>query len=209
MSVLRATDVAPNKILVIDQDGAFRATLAVTLQEQGFEVLQAATGAQGVQLARTQSPSLILCDVELQGVGGNLVLFAVRRDPQLASIRFVLMSRFAGCDTPPQGTKERADGFLAKPFTPKTLATTIDRCLSTQAEPQGETKTEPGGSPAELKNFSREGLLESLGPVLEATKLLSSAYQQLNPAEIVGLSTTAHQAALRLYKRIEDLVPAV
>ena len=57
-----------NKILVIDHDAASRATLAATLEQQGFEVLQAATGVQGVQTARTESPNLILCDVDLQGL---------------------------------------------------------------------------------------------------------------------------------------------
>src|SRR5947207_3041919 len=69
-----------SKILVIDDDAAFRGVLATMLEKQGLEVLQAASGAEGVQLARTDTPSLILCDVELGGVGGNLVLYAVRRD---------------------------------------------------------------------------------------------------------------------------------
>src|SRR5437762_13597093 len=106
-----------NKILIIDHDEASRAALAVTLQQQGFEVLQADTGVQGVQIARNESPNLILCDIELQGLGGNLILFAVRRDPQLAAIPFVLMSRYALSEASPQGIDHDADAFLAKPIT--------------------------------------------------------------------------------------------
>ena len=110
-----------NKILVIEDDQSFRATLVATLEEQGFEVLQASTGAQGVQIARTEEPNLILCDVELHGVGGNLVLYAVRRDPKIASIPFVLMSGFAILEVAPHASEKGADAFLAKPFTPTRL----------------------------------------------------------------------------------------
>src|SRR5437879_13597651 len=124
-----------NKILVIEDDQSFRATLVATLEEQGFEVLQASTGAQGVQIARTEEPNLILCDVELQGVGGNLVLYAVRRDPKIASIPFVLMAGFAFMETAPQGGLKGADGFLAKPFSPTKLAATIGARLGRVRKP--------------------------------------------------------------------------
>src|ERR1044071_7304572 len=115
-----------SKILVIDDDDAFRATLARMLVSQGLEVNQAATGAEGVQLARTERPDLILCDVELGGVGGNLVLYAVRRDPQLAALPFILMSGFGvSGDTTLPGMERGADAFLSKPFTPGKLAPTI------------------------------------------------------------------------------------
>src|SRR5438046_5615898 len=106
-----------NKILVIEDDESFRATLVATLEEQGFQVLQASTGAQGVQIARTEQPNLILCDVELQGVGGNLVLYAVRRDPKIASIPFVLVSGFEIMEAVSNVNEKGADAFLAKPFT--------------------------------------------------------------------------------------------
>src|SRR5947208_1755184 len=115
------SDMDVNKILVIEDDESFRATLVATLEEQGFEVLQASTGAQGVQIARTEEPNLILCDVELQGVGGNLVLYAVRRDPKIASIPFVLMSGFAIMEVAPHASEKGADAFLAKPFSPTRL----------------------------------------------------------------------------------------
>src|SRR5438552_16595283 len=124
-----------SKILVIDDDAAFRSVLATMLEKQGLEVLQAASGAEGVQLARTDTPNLILCDVELGGVGGNLVLYAVRRDPQLAHIPFILMSGHGlGGDTALPGTERGADGFLAKPFSPAKLTATIDACLIREQE---------------------------------------------------------------------------
>src|SRR2546425_4450546 len=99
------------KILVIDDDDSLRGMLVSTLEKNGFETLQAASGAVGVQLARTHLPDLVLCDVNMGGVGGNLTLYALRRDPTIASVPFILMSGFAYAgDTPPGRSEERRVG---------------------------------------------------------------------------------------------------
>jgi len=196
-----------NKILVIDHDEALRTALAETLQQQGFEVLQAATGVEGMQIARTAAPNLILCDVDLQGVGGSLILFAVRRDPKLASIPFVLMSRFAVSEDPPDGIEKGADGFLSKPVTPMALATAIDVCLNKHAETIVQVQTSPSGAPSEVGSGPWELLLNALRPVVESTQIICTAYNQLDPQEIVELATRAHQAASQLYQKLESWLP--
>src|SRR6266550_4307250 len=118
------------KILVIDDEEAVRAALMAILEQKGFEVLQAASGAIGVQLARTHLPDVILCDVNMKGVGGNLTLYALRRDPQIASIPFLLMSGYVSSGEAPPGIERGADDFLAKPFSTEKLVATIQRCLS-------------------------------------------------------------------------------
>ena len=198
-----------NKILIIDHDATSRSALATTLEHQGFEVLQADTGVQGVQIARNESPNLILCDVDLKGLGGNLILFAVRRDPQLASIPFVLMSRYADCEASPQGIDKGADAFLAKPITPTALASAIDECLNKRPESTAEIEFNRTGKPAESGARSWQVLLDSLQPVVDATRKISTAYHQLEAKEIVDLATQAHQAAWHLYQKIENWMPAV
>src|SRR6266566_8450226 len=118
------------KILVSDDEEAFRRSLITILEKKGFEVLQAPSGAIGVQLARTHVPDLILCDVQMGGVGGNLTLYALRRDPQIAAIPFILMSGYMSSGDTPPGIQRGADGFLTKPFSPEKLVATIQRCLS-------------------------------------------------------------------------------
>src|SRR6266700_1027143 len=117
------------KILVIDDEEAIRASLMAILEQKGFEVFQAASGAIGVHLARTQLPDVILCDVNMAGVGGNLTLYALRRDPQIASIPFVLMSGYVSSGDTPPGIERGADGFLSKPFSTEKLLATIHGCL--------------------------------------------------------------------------------
>src|SRR6266487_1618797 len=134
------------KILVIDDEEAFRSTLITILEKNGFDVLQAASGAIGVHLARTQLPDLILCDVNMAGVGGNLTLYALRLDPQIASIPFILMSGYLSSGDTPPGIQRGADGFLTKPFSPEKLVATIQRCLSKPEPAPVVAKNSLGGS---------------------------------------------------------------
>jgi two-component system, sensor histidine kinase and response regulator len=80
------------KVLVIDDDNALRATLAASLIKKGFEVIEAADGAEGVKRAQDQLPDLILCDVNMEGADGPLTLHALRHDPKLGAIPFLLMT---------------------------------------------------------------------------------------------------------------------
>ena len=192
-----------SKILVIDDDKAFRDVLTTMLQKQGLDVVQAATGAEGVQLARTGPPNLILCDVELGGVGGQLVLYAVRRDPQLASIPFILMSGHGmGGEIAMPGVQRGADGFLSKPIAPGKLAATLDACLHKAPPVRVQANSEAGEQRLEAWTDSSPGLLEPLNRILEITRLLSTAPKE--PKAVIDMAGQAHLTAARLYRRIEN-----
>ncbi len=186
------------KILVIDDDDAFRSNLVTILEKKGFEAIQAATGALGVQMARTHFPDLILCDVHMKGIGGNLTLYALRRDPQIAHIPFVLMSGFLAEGETPAGIERGADAFLTKPFSPEKLLSTIQKCVG-QAQP-GSVPGEDLESGAD----SSPGLLQPLNRILEITRLLGAPRPPVQSKEIMDLAGQVHQAAAYLRQRIEN-----
>ena len=189
------------KILVIDDDETLRRTLTATLEKNGFEVLEAATGATGVHLARTHLPDLVLCDVNMAGVGGHLALYALRRDPKIASIPFVLMSGFLASAGTPPGTERGADGFLAKPFDPEKLLSTIREAMSSQGPGAEDRRDE---SPAIADTNSAPGLLQPLNQVLKITGLLRTSRQPMSSKDISNMAGRAHQAAENVRKRIEN-----
>jgi signal transduction histidine kinase len=192
------------KILVIDDEEAFRGSLITILEKKGFDVLQAASGALGVQLARAHVPDLVLCDVNMGGVGGNLTLYALRRDPQIASIPFVLMSGFtSGGDTPP-GIDRGADAFLTKPFSIEKLISTIQTCLS-KPEP---SRVAAGKSSLGFQHMtgvdSSSGLVETVTRILDITRLIGNTGRQMQPNETIELAGQAHEAASLLRRKIEN-----
>jgi two-component system sensor histidine kinase/response regulator len=192
------------KILVIDDDDLFRASLTALLQKSGFDVVQAATGGSGIQLARDHSPDLILCDVSMAGADGRLTLYALRRDPHIASIPFVLMSGvvFSGEALP--GTGRRADGFLSKPFSAEKLRATIETCLNQVQPSTGAVAPGQAIHSDSAASLSSETMLQSLDQILESTKRLTAADSHAAPEEIRRLAKRAHQSALRLKNLIQE-----
>jgi len=192
------------KILVIDDDDAFRSSVMATLKKQGFDVLEAASGAVGVQMARAHQPDLVLCDVNMGGVGGNLTLYALRRDLQIASIPFILMSGFSAGGETPAGIERGADGFLAKPFNAEKLLSTIQECLNRQEKSPFPAENVLDESSVETGADSSPGLLKPVNRILEIARLLSSARRPKEPKDIIELAGQAHRSAVHLRRKLEN-----
>ena len=83
----------PNRVLLIDDEPSIRRALAPTLRELGFQVSEAASGEEALQLLRTEVYDAALLDVNMPGIGG---LETLRRIRQLAMRLPVLMLTVRG-----------------------------------------------------------------------------------------------------------------
>ncbi|MGH2521457.1 MAG: response regulator [Anaerolineales bacterium] len=102
-----------SKILVVEDEATVRDTLALNLRAEGFEVLTSGDGAEGLLLAREQSPDLIILDLMLPQLDGLSLCRILRRDSDVPIImltaRGTEMDRIAGLET-------GADDYVVKPF---------------------------------------------------------------------------------------------
>lgn len=104
----------PRPILIIDDDVMIADLVATILESDGYPVVIATDPADGLRIARTTQPSLVLCDNFMPHMSGLELLEQLRANPITAKLPFVLMSgEQTNCDG--------IDGFLAKPFMPATL----------------------------------------------------------------------------------------
>ena len=79
-------------VLVIDDDAAVRELLARTLGREGFGVLGAASGPEGLRLAKEARPDVITLDVIMPGMDGWAVLSVLKADPELAEVPVIMLS---------------------------------------------------------------------------------------------------------------------
>lgn len=79
-------------LLVVDDDPAMRESLEELLRHQGYRVLTAADGEEGLRLAREKRPDLVVLDVALPGMDGFRVATLMKDDPALSKIPIVLYS---------------------------------------------------------------------------------------------------------------------
>jgi CheY-like chemotaxis protein len=118
-----ADDGRTRRVLVVDDEVAIRMICAINLEAEGFSVIEASDGSEGLELARSECPDLIVTDVKMPRCDGFEFAESLRRDEQTREIPVVFMS---GCPDEVHETRARGLGalaFLSKPFDPKELTT--------------------------------------------------------------------------------------
>jgi CheY-like chemotaxis protein len=111
-------------VLVIDDDPATREVLAQYLTKKGFRVEAAATGEEGLALARRLRPVAVTLDVVMPGMDGWTVLAALKADPHTADIPVVMLTMV---DDRNKGFRLGAADYLMKPVDPDRLTAVLRR----------------------------------------------------------------------------------
>jgi CheY-like chemotaxis protein/anti-sigma regulatory factor (Ser/Thr protein kinase) len=109
-------------VLVIDDDPTVRDVMARFLERQGFDVMTAADGIEGLALAREHLPAAITLDVMMPGVDGWIVLAAIKGDPSLADIPVILVTIV---DDKQRGYALGAVEYMVKPIARERLAAVL------------------------------------------------------------------------------------
>jgi diguanylate cyclase (GGDEF)-like protein len=121
-----------NKILVIEDERAIRLNLLKLLGAEGFQAIVAENGIKGVQLAQTEQPDLIICDIMMPELDGYGVLSALQQNPNTATIPFIFLTAKGDRSDWRQGMNLGADDYLTKPFTRAELLEAIASRLQKQ-----------------------------------------------------------------------------
>lgn len=123
-------------ILVIDDDDLVRKTIVFALTAAGHEVLEAANGIEGVELFKSRSVDLTICDIIMPEKEGLDTIMTLRRvNPQAKIIAVSGGGRVGNLDFLPHATKLGAMEALAKPFAPRHLLQLVEKCLAAEAPP--------------------------------------------------------------------------
>jgi two-component system phosphate regulon response regulator PhoB len=109
------------KILVVEDERDIQDVVAYNLQQAGYEVLTASRGDEGLRIAKTQRPDLVLLDVMLPGLSGKEVCQEIRRDPSLAGMIIIMVSAKGEEIDRVIGFEVGADDYVPKPFSMREL----------------------------------------------------------------------------------------
>jgi DNA-binding response OmpR family regulator len=113
--VQKGDPMVPNRVLVVEDDAGVRGLLQTILEDEGFEIVLAADGEEGLHLARAVDPSVVLIDVMMPGLGGPEVIRRLRRpDGTLPFAVLVLTGAVESVE--PLRYELGPDSILEKPF---------------------------------------------------------------------------------------------
>jgi two-component system, sensor histidine kinase and response regulator len=117
------------KILVVDDNAQNRALAQATLEDEGYSVILAATGEDGVRAVESERPDCVLLDVRMPGTDGFAVCSRIRALPEGSDTPVVFLTALRDVDTFDRALRAGGDDFLTKPVRPTELVLRVQAAL--------------------------------------------------------------------------------
>jgi DNA-binding response OmpR family regulator len=117
-------------VLVVEDDPVILRLLEVNFELEGFGVVLAHDGAEGIDAARAKKPDIIISDIMMPKMSGIELVQALRADAATASIPIILLSAKAQTGDLKSGMDSGADDYITKPFEPLDLIDRVNALLS-------------------------------------------------------------------------------
>ena len=112
-------------VFMVEDDSDSRQIVRDLLEGVGYAMLEALTGPEGVMVAETHRPDVILMDVGLPGFDGFEATRRIKANPALAHIPIIAVTSYAMSSDEARAKDAGCDGFVSKPFRPSMLLKTI------------------------------------------------------------------------------------
>jgi len=131
------------RILLVEDEDSIRGFLKINLQRNDLEVIEAATGEEGIKLAKSMKPQVAILDVMLPGIDGFMVCSKLRSDfPDMG----IVMLTAKGQDMDKiMGLEYGADDYIVKPFNPLEVVLRVKALLRRiSGDKKGKSKLELG-----------------------------------------------------------------
>jgi len=126
------------KILVIEDDPSALRLIEHTLRQEGYQVLIATNGLDGLKKVKREEPDLIVLDILLPGVDGFEVCHRLRADPRTSQLPILVLSAKAREEDKTTGLKVGADDYMTKPAAPSEIVSRVGSLLAKKTAAKSE-----------------------------------------------------------------------
>ncbi len=116
-------------VLVVEDQDDNRRIVKDLLTNNGFTVVEATNGFEGVELAHAHHPDLILMDIQLSGIDGYEATRRIKTDPDLTGIPLIVVTSYALDGDDKKAFEAGCDAYVAKPYSPRKLLAKIQSFL--------------------------------------------------------------------------------
>lgn len=122
------------KILVVDDEPSIVRPLTFILKKNGYKVLTASNGEEGLQVARAEKPDLIFLDVMMPKKNGYEVCRELKQDAELQGIYVIILTARGVELSEEEQEQVQADEYMTKPFSPIKVVEKVNSILEELAE---------------------------------------------------------------------------
>lgn len=180
------------RILIVDDDAAFRDSLTETLQDLGHAVLQAASTSAGLNRLRTEPVDLAIVDLRMPGDDGLVFL---RKAAELSAVPCIMLTAYASGGNTIEAMRLGAFDHLTKPVARAALMETLERALSSVMA-AGDEDAGPDAGPVD--DFE---LVSASGAMREVFKRIGMAARGDATVLILGETGTGKELVARALHR--------
>lgn len=185
-------------ILVVDDNDDFRAYIRQNLEAE-YQVLEAANGEEGIQVAVDQIPDLIISDIMMPVLDGIEMCKQLKSDFRTSHVPIVLLTAVNNQQKMLDGFETGADDYITKPFNPDILASRVRNLIGQREKLQSNFKLQMQMTPKDIQVTTLdEKLINKAIEVVEAN--IS------NPEfSVSDLSQELSMSRVNLYKKLKSL----
>jgi two-component system alkaline phosphatase synthesis response regulator PhoP len=126
----RGVILISKRILIVEDDPSVLRATSYILEKEGYEVISAQNGLEGLKKARESSPDLLILDVMLPGIDGFEICHSLRGEPQTAKLPILMFSAKSQESDKATGLKVGADEYITKPVDREVLLNKVAAWLS-------------------------------------------------------------------------------
>ncbi len=171
-----------SKVLLVEDDNNLRDIYEARMQAEGFEIVSAHDGEEGLIVAKNERPDLIISDVMMPKISGFEMLDIIRTTPTLSNVKIIMLTALGQTDDQDRADKLGADRYLIK--SQVTLEDIVKAAheLLNDLPSSPETNTEQSMTNNESVDNSTPNPTEP--STIDNQQLLNQANEKLNPDNI-------------------------
>lgn len=197
------------RILVIDDDMHLLVGIKALLEREGYDVLTSDDSKAGMQIARQQTPDLIICDIMMPFMDGFKLHETVKSDDATKNIPFLFLSARASQEDKVRGLKTGADDYITKPFDHRELLARVSAVFNRYNKGQEDMRHKMDAEIERIKheishNVSHELRTPLTQILLSLDMVLREKYS--DPQDIMEFVEIAMSQSQRLNNIIDDLI---
>ena len=132
--------MSKEKILVVDDEEDILELVRYNLTREGYNVLCASTGEEGLNKAKSKLPDLIILDLMLPGIDGLDVARSLKNDNNTKNIPIIMLTAKGEEADVVTGLEMGADDYISKPFSPRILTARVKAVLRRKSKPVNSEK---------------------------------------------------------------------
>jgi CheY-like chemotaxis protein len=194
------------KILLIEDNPNVLLNTSKMLQAEGYMIITATNGREGLELAQKVIPSLIICDIMMPEVDGYGVIMALRNNPATLTIPFIFLSAKSDKTDFRQGMELGSDDYLTKPFTRDELLGAINAQFKKQTVINGYYKQELENLRGNISKSLPHQLLFPAIEVMGLADILIKNFHAMESNEVTEIGKRIRNSGRSMHEMVKKFL---